>query len=77
MAVAHFHKLGVVHRDLKPANVLASRDAGRVTLKVADFGIGGFAAKRELEKGAGEHSTGGRLATIARGAYTPAYASPQ
>lgn len=39
LKAAHDH--GVVHRDLKPANLLFVEDAapGRVTIKLADFGI--------------------------------------
>jgi serine/threonine protein kinase len=78
-AVAHFHRLrpSVVHRDLKPANVLVdlSRDASSPVLKVADFGIGGIAARKELD--AAYTATVSRLTTAARGAYTPNYASPQ
>ena len=74
VAAAHFHTLGVVHRDLKPANVLVNGD----TLKVTDFGIGAVAAGRELEAGARAHtSTASRIASLARGAFTPTYAGPQ
>ena len=79
-AVAHFHKLGVVHRDLKPANVLVEPDAddrSPATLKVADFGIGGVLSAHELSAVTRAPSTGARLATAARGAFTPLYASPQ
>jgi hypothetical protein len=77
-AVAHFHRLGVVHRDLKPANILvAPGGAGSPELKVADFGIGGISAAHELEADRRATSTGTRLATVGRGAYTPLYAAPQ
>ncbi|HEX2672761.1 MAG TPA: serine/threonine-protein kinase [Polyangiaceae bacterium] len=40
VAVAHAHSLGIVHRDLKPENCLLSYDLdGRVTPKLADFGV--------------------------------------
>ena len=44
-AMAFLHEHGVVHRDLKPANILLSLSAGappaagRITAKVADFGL--------------------------------------
>ncbi len=78
-AVAHFHKLGVVHRDLKPANVLVSPGltTGSPELKVADFGIGGISASHELALDLRVTSTGARMATVARGAFTPIYSSPQ
>ena len=82
-AVAHFHKLGVVHRDLKPANVLVSGTSAPDSrspvpeLKVADFGIGGVSASHELALDLRMTSTGARLATVGRGAFTPIYASPQ
>ncbi len=39
-AVQHAHDHAVVHRDIKPENLLLPRDhAGRLTPKVADFGI--------------------------------------
>jgi serine/threonine protein kinase len=79
-AVAHFHRLGVVHRDLKPANVLvepASSDREPTILKVADFGIGGVSASHELALELRVTSSGTRQATVARGAFTPIYASPQ
>ncbi|MBA4066296.1 MAG: hypothetical protein C0501_21785 [Isosphaera sp.] len=76
-AVAHFHRLGVVHRDLKPANVLVSPAGSGFELKVADFGIGGVSAAHDLAEDRRATSTGARLATVARGAFTPIYASPQ
>jgi serine/threonine-protein kinase len=33
------HGLGVIHRDIKPSNVMIVEDNGRVTVKVADFGV--------------------------------------
>jgi hypothetical protein len=46
-------------------------------LKVADFGIGGISASHELALDQRVTSSGTRMATVARGAYTPIYASPQ
>ena len=37
--LAAAHAAGLVHRDLKPANVLLSLKGGRITPKVADFGL--------------------------------------
>src|SRR5206468_5302807 len=47
----HFHRLGppIVHRDLKPANILVQhRPGGGARPRVADFGIGGLAARQML-----------------------------
>ena len=46
-------------------------------LKVADFGIGGISASHELALDQRMTSSGARMATVARGAFTPIYASPQ
>jgi len=78
--VGYFHRLDppIVHRDLKPANVLVTKDAeGRIGLKVADFGIGGIAAGREIERANTGVSRGEPNGSIARGSYTPLYASPE
>jgi serine/threonine protein kinase len=83
------HRLSpqIVHRDLKPANVLVQRLASRerqrpeeenFTLRVADFGIGAVAARRELAlSGRGMTGRSQVLATVVRGSFTPLYASPQ
>lgn len=38
-AVAHAHERGFVHRDIKPANIILAQEAGRKTVKLADFGL--------------------------------------
>jgi serine/threonine protein kinase len=77
--VAFAHRLDppIVHRDLKPANVLLQPTPGSIVrLRVADFGIGGLAAKRSLQLSR-EGTTGQFLTKALRGACTPLYASPQ
>jgi serine/threonine protein kinase len=75
---AHRLQPAIVHRDLKPANVLLRRGSnGVLALHVADFGIGGVAASRAIEK---TRLTAGQpplLVTALRGAHSPLYASPQ
>src|SRR5438445_108001 len=73
----HFHRLDppIVHRDLKPANVLVQRAAGSVWLRVADFGIGGLAARRA--RGCTWQGDTSAMTAALRGACTPLYASPQ
>jgi len=79
--VAFAHRLSppIVHRDLKPANILVQRKPdGKVTLLVADFGIGGIAAAQVIRKETGRPlSREQSLPSAVRGAYTPLYASPQ
>ena len=78
--VGEFHRLAppIVHRDLKPANILVSYDPeGRIGLKVADFGIGGLAAGREIERSQVNRSRGASYCSIAHGSHTPLYASPE
>ena len=38
-AVQHAHQKSVVHRDLKPGNVLVNDDAGKLQVKIIDFGL--------------------------------------
>ncbi len=78
--VAFAHKLNppIVHRDLKPANILLQPAGGdTVRARVADFGIGGIAARQAYEERTRGMSRGAFLATALRGACTPLYASPQ
>ncbi len=54
------HHSGIVHRDLKPSNILLKPDGKKnrldgtqvelVLVRIADFGIGGLAAKQALEQ---------------------------
>jgi parallel beta-helix repeat protein len=77
--VAFAHRLDppIVHRDLKPANILVQGQPELSgSLRVTDFGIGGVAAKQVIALT--QRSTPAQvLATAARGACTPLYASPQ
>src|SRR5207249_4884496 len=77
VGVAHQLEPAVVHRDLKPSNILL-QPAGknRVWVRVADFGIGGVAARQAMAL-ARTASAKEALATGLRGAHTPLYASPQ
>lgn len=79
--VGRMHRLSppVIHRDLKPANVLTRlTPEGKSQLLVADFGIGGIAAEKQVEgERYGTTTRGDLLATIAHGSCTPLYASPQ
>ena len=61
--VAHAHRLSppIVHRDLKPSNILVSSGPSGVTLKIADFGIGGIAATQALDPARNSSTTGGFL----------------
>ena len=73
---AHGLNPPIVHRDLKPANVLVQLPGGKMTLKVADFGIGGLAVQQARD--ASRRPTAAAFFTSAvLGSYTLLYASPQ
>jgi serine/threonine protein kinase len=78
-AFAHRLSPPLVHRDLKPANILVQRRPdGKLSLKVADFGIGGVASGQALaEVARGGTSRSRFLTTALRGTHTPLYASPE
>ncbi len=78
--VSFAHQLDppIVHRDLKPANILLQPSGdGGMRARVADFGIGGIAARQAHEQATRGVTRGAFLATALRGACTPLYASPQ
>lgn len=78
--VAFAHRLDppIVHRDLKPANILVQRStAGKMTLRVADFGNGGVAVSRAIRQTQDGTTKTRLLLSALRGACTPLYASPQ
>jgi hypothetical protein len=77
LQAAHELDPPVAHRDLKPSNILLQPTTpGRVKPRVADFGIGGVAARQALARAA-MTSHKETLTTSLRGAHTPLYASPQ
>lgn len=61
-ALAHVHARGVYHRDMKPANVMLTAVAGRMVVKLSDFGLAHAAEATEED-----HFNGG----------TPAYMAPE
>jgi len=78
--VGFAHRLNppIVHRDLKPANILVQKaENGEPKLKVADFGIGGIAASQVIAESRSDMTRGVMAATVARGSYSPLYASRQ
>jgi serine/threonine protein kinase len=77
-ALAFAHQRGLVHRDLKPANVLM----GDGTIKLADFGIGGLAARQAVQVSrigtvAPSRLSPAEQASLFRGAGTPLYMSKE
>ena len=86
-AIQHAHQRGVIHRDIKPSNVLVAEEegvdgmAGRVDLKVIDFGIAGMLEEGrvgEEVRGIGHERPGAEGITGA-GQFmgTPEYMSPE
>jgi tetratricopeptide (TPR) repeat protein len=75
---AHAQSPPIVHRDLKPANVLRlAGPGGAPQFKIADFGIGGLAARRAVQQATQVTARSQFLVSAVRGSYTPLYASPQ
>jgi serine/threonine protein kinase len=67
--VQHAHTKGIIHRDIKPTNVLVTRQDGRPTVKVIDFGVA---------KAMGQQLTEKTLFTnFAQMIGTPLYMSPE
>jgi eukaryotic-like serine/threonine-protein kinase len=64
--LAYAHSMSVVHRDLKPANVMLLDRAGRLYVKVLDFGVA-----KMLHQDQREQTTHGRIVG------TPLYLSPE
>jgi TPR repeat protein/serine/threonine protein kinase len=85
--VGHFHRLDppIVHRDLKPSNILLDRTVPGARLpegldflpRIADFGIGGLGARRQLKEESEGTTKAAKLVSALRGSYTLLYASPQ
>jgi serine/threonine protein kinase len=76
--LAFAHAAGLVHRDVKPTNILADGDH----LKLADFGLGGVAVRRAVQRSRIGTTTIDYLslaeqASLFRGAGTPLYMSPE
>jgi molecular chaperone DnaK len=78
--IGYTHRLDppIVHRDLKPANILLEKSpANKLVIRIADFGIGGVAAGREIDQTKRGIPPGQLMTAVVRGAYTLLYASPQ
>lgn len=48
--VKALHDAGIVHRDLKPENILCESETWPLKIKIADFGLAGFAEKSGMLK---------------------------
>jgi len=68
--LAAAHAKGVVHRDIKPANVYLHEAAGRLTVKICDFGIAKQLQTDTEQTSTELTSTGGMLGS-------PMYMSPE
>ncbi len=69
-ALQYIHSRGIVHRDLKPANVMLSRPAraGRIYLKLADFGLASFQENKTSGSPAGGTAAYAAPEVLAQGA---------
>ena len=70
-ALAMAHEQNVAHRDVKPANLFLAEVAGRMTMKVLDFGIAKVMSQTASVTRAFE-ATGGSVQ-----AFTPRYGAPE
>jgi serine/threonine-protein kinase len=80
--LAAAHARGIVHRDVKPSNLFLERSpAGRVVVKVTDFGLAKTATDGppggSLATGTGGGSRRGGLTKTGRFMGTPQYVSPE
>ena len=66
--IAHAHENKIIHRDLKPENIMVVPRAGRLEVKVLDFGIARIAEDDEKRT---------RLTQVGEMFGTPPYMSPE